>query len=140
MLTLEFEFWIVAGEKKKRKNNTTCNSTKGEQVRKVFMWHWRIVMSERNGWFMLHFKNFGSLKSPTVRQNCTELIGINNDEILFTLFSKFSSIDITLKKPIKIRLNSNNKSRFKDFILEWQFEQTKKKLYKIFIKTTRVLY
>ena len=37
MLTLEFEFWIVAGGKKKRKNNTTCNSTKGEQVRKVFM-------------------------------------------------------------------------------------------------------
>ena len=63
---------------------------------------------------------------------------------LFILFSTFLSIIITPKKPIKKGLNSNNKSRlayvtrfpFKDFISEWQFEQTKKKLHKIFIKTT----
>ena len=48
------------GGRIKRKSNTRCNSTKGEQVRKVVMWHWCIVMSERNSWFMLHFKNFWS--------------------------------------------------------------------------------
>ena len=59
---------------------------------------------------MLHFKNFGLLKSPTVRRNYTELTGINNGEIVYTLLNVLSII-ITLKKPIKKGLNSNNKSR-----------------------------
>ena len=144
-----FRIWILdCRERKiKRRNNTRCNSTKGEQVRKVVMWHWRIVMSEKNSWFMLHFKNFGLLKSPTVRRNCTELTGINNEEIVYTLLN-ILSIDIAPKKPIKKGLNSNNKSRlssvtrftFRGFTSEWQFEQTKKKLHKIIIKTTSCMY
>ena len=83
--------WIVADEKQKGKNNTRINSTKGEQVRKVVMWHWRIVMSKRNGWFMLHFKNFWLLKSPTVRRNCKEITDINNEEIMYILLNIFKS-------------------------------------------------
>ena len=29
------------------KNNTRYNSNKGEQVQKVVIWHWRIVISEK---------------------------------------------------------------------------------------------
>ena len=137
--------WILdcRGRKIKHKNNTRCNSTKGEQVGKVVMWQWRNLMSERNDWFMLHFKNFELLESPTVRRNCTELAGINNEEIIYTLLNIFK-YRYNTKETNKKGLNSTNKSRlssvtrftFKDFISEWQFEQTKKKLHKIFIKTT----
>ena len=86
-----FGIWILdcQGGKMKRKNNTRCNSIKGEQVRKVVMWQWRIVMSERNGWFILHFRNFGWLKSPTVCRNYTELTGISGEEIVYTLLNNF---------------------------------------------------
>ena len=63
------------------------NSTKGEQVRKVVRWHWGILMSEKNGWLMLHVKNVWLLKSHIVRQNCTELTGINNKQIIYTLLN-----------------------------------------------------
>ena len=46
-------------------------------------------MSEKNDWFMLHFKNVWLLKSRTGRRNCTELTGINNEEITYTLLNIF---------------------------------------------------
>ena len=74
---------------------------------------------------MLHFKNFGLLKSPAVRRNCTELTGINNGEIVYTLLNVFK-YHYNTKETNKKGLNSNNKSRlayvtrfpFKDFISE----------------------
>ena len=131
-----FRIWIpnCRGGKIKCKNNTRCNSTKGEQVQKVVMWHWCIVMSERNGLFMLHFKNFWLLKSPTVCRNCTELTGIRKEEITYILLTIFK-YRYNTKKNNK-GLNSNKRKlqsvawfTLKGFISEWQFEQTKKVLH-----------
>ena len=82
------------------------------------------------------------MKSPTVRRNCTELTGINTEEIIYTLLNIFK-YQYNTEETNKKRVNSNNKSRlssvtrftFKDFISERQFEQATKKLHKIFIKT-----
>ena len=76
------------------------------------------LMSERNTWFMLNFKNFLLLKRPTVRWNCTELTGISYEK---------RKKNKKKKKKKKKGLNGNNKSRlssvtrltFKDFISEW---------------------
>ena len=62
---------------------------------------------------------------------------------LFTLFLTL----LTSSKHINKGLNSNKKPRllsatwfiFKDFISEWQFEQTKKLLHKIFMKTANYI-
>ena len=142
---VNFRIWILncCGGKIKHKDNTKFNSIKGERVRKIVMWHWRIVMSERNGWFMLYFKNIWLLKSPTVCWNCTELTGINNEEIIYTLLNIFK-YRYNTNEINKKGLNSYKKSRlssvtwftFKDFISEWKFEQMKKKLQNVFIKTT----
>ena len=122
-----FRIWILnlCGRKIKCKNDTTCNSTKGKQVRKVVMWHWRIVMSERNGRFMLHFKDFWLLKSPILLRSCTELTSINTEEIVYNhnIFKYRCNTNETYKKG----LNSNKKSKlssitwftFKGFISEW---------------------
>ena len=59
---------------------------------------------------MLHFKNFGLLKSPTVCRNYTELTGINNGEIVYTLLNVFK-YHYNTKETNKKGLNSNNKSR-----------------------------
>ena len=53
------------------------------------MWQWRIVMSEKIDWFMLHFESFWLLKSSTARRNCTELSGVNNEEIIYTTLNIF---------------------------------------------------
>ena len=83
-------------------------------------------MPERNGWFMLHFKNFWLLKIPTLRRNCTELTDINNEEIVYDLFNIFKyqyNTNETNKKGLssdkKSQLSSVTWFTFKDFISEW---------------------
>ena len=44
--------------------------------------------------------------------NSAELTGINNEEIVYTLFNIFRYIDITPKELINKGLNSNKKHRF----------------------------
>ena len=70
-----------------RENNTRFNNTKGEQVHKVIMWHWRTVILEKSCRLVLQVKNILLLKSPTVRRNCAELTDINNEEIIYTLLN-----------------------------------------------------
>ena len=64
--------WILdcRGRKIKRKNNTRCNSTKGEQVQEVVMWHWHILMSEKmtDSCYISKILDFEKSHSPS---NCT---------------------------------------------------------------------
>ena len=120
MLNLEFE----GGGEIKGKNNNASNSIKGEQHGKSLYDSGALWYQKKFGWFMLHFKKFLLLKGPTVCQNYIEITSINNEEIIYTFLNilkylTFLSIWLT----------------FTDLISEWQFEQTKKLLHMIFIKT-----